>query len=399
MPVWYLLRRAPRIKYLHRIGAVHVKKTMIWIHAVSAGEVIAAGRLLAILPECRVHITVMSGTGYAAAAQLAADNTRISYSYLPIDFYLFQKRFIKKLACKTLIVVEHDFWPAMLRIAGKLHIRRIAVNVCFKPRDTAVLKKISFYHPLVYNFDHFLVQNTEAASVAEQIRPLAGKIVVAGNIKYLPLTETPVIPDAVTKICRGKKIIVFGSSHNPEEQLAADAVFTKGAESDRLLILIPRHPERAKEIFTSLSKNYNVRLWSEIERDAVSFPENNTSQSTSINPLQIIIVDKMGISLVWYYAADIVLIGDTFRPSQGGHNFLEPCAFKKAVLYGTYMRSFSDITPMFEAARAVCRVSPESLSASIHGLLDNPAERERMGRAAEKLLKEISFNQNYFKAV
>ncbi|MBL8992707.1 MAG: hypothetical protein JNM63_05160 [Spirochaetia bacterium] len=200
-----------------------------------------------------------------------------------------------------------------------------------------------------------------------------------GNLKILPQENIP----KVSLKTERPLIITFGSSHEGEEALLVNALREQLVERKVLVILIPRHPDRSKELKKTFSK-LRVLLWS--EKPDHSLPAD----------IDLLIVDEMGLSHSVYQHSDVVLIGDTFKPSQGGHNFLEPIFFKKPVVYGMNMISFSDLTPEFEKAGAVLRVSPDALKMKLVELLADPERRREMGEKGYSLLQDLEFKKELF---
>ncbi len=355
----------------------------LWIHAVSAGEVLLTRSLLSLLPDIgRVFITCQSATGMEALKKLYAGSPRVGFSYLPYDFWPVLHRIIGKLSPKSLIVIEHDLWPGLLQIAGKKGVRRILVNAFFKPRDLGILKIFPWAAGLIYNLDLILSQNAESQKIARTLT--RGKIPVheAGNLKVLP---PPAVPPLGLTLAR-PATVTLGSSHEGEEELAVNALRERLASQNVLLVLIPRHPGRAREIAGMFPEN-KILLWSEL----TAVPEKNIPME-----VDILIVDEMGLSLSFYQKSSLVLIGDTFRPTQGGHNFLEPIFFQKPVIYGSRMISFSDLTPIFEKVGAVRRVHPSDLKKNLEELLANPELGRIMGEKAFKILEDLKFRRDLF---
>ena len=89
-----LLRGTKNRAYLERIPerfgwipALESAQPVIWVHAVSVGEVQASGmlvkRLLSAYPDCRVLLTTVTPTGAARVRSLFAGT--VEHRYLPYD--------------------------------------------------------------------------------------------------------------------------------------------------------------------------------------------------------------------------------------------------------------------------------------------------------------------------
>lgn len=375
-----LLRPRTRQATLEKLGWIRPANAEFWIHAVSGGEALLSKTLVKLLPPIgKIFITTQSHTGYLALEKLYGQDARVSIAYLPYDFRPVLRRYIGSLAPKLLIVIEHDLWPGMLAEAGRMGVRRVLVNAFFKPRDLDFLKRFPWIAPLIYRLDLIFAQNETSAALARRITGEKVPVVTAGNLKILP-PEQPTPADLRTARAA---IVTFGSSHDGEEEILVNALREELAARKVLVVLIPRHPDRSKKLRESFAK-LKTLLWSEKKNAAI--PDDT----------DILIVDAMGVSLAFYQASDIVLIGDTFKPTQGGHNFLEPIFFKKPVIYGMNMISFSDLTEVFERQGAVLRVGPEALRKELRDLIADRERRERMGEKAYALLSGLEFKKELF---
>lgn len=384
---WLMVRHLPglfqpqrRKAALQKLGWILPGKAEIWIHAVSGGEALLSKNLVKILPpKGNIFITTQSRTGFEALEKIYGQDARVSYAYLPYDFWPILRRYIGSLDPKLLIVIEHDLWPGILAEVGRRGIRRVLVNAFFKPRDLRFLKAFPWVISLIYHLDLILAQNETSAALAREITGEKVPVLCAGNLKILPSEVHAKAPFRTERL----SVVAFGSSHEGEEEILVNALRDKLSGRKVLIVLIPRHPERAKKLKTFFGE-FKVILWSEKKSDTI--PEE----------IDLLIVDEMGLSLAIYECSDIVLIGDTFLPSQGGHNFLEPIFFKKPVIYGANMISFSDLTPDFEKKGAVLRLGSEELGSELNDLLGDPERQKKMGETGFSLLNALEFKTELF---
>ena len=59
--------------------------------------------------------------------------------------------------------------------------------------------------------------------------------------------------------------------------------------------------------------------------------------------IQIVLLDTIGELASLFQIASIVFVGGSLVPA-GGHNFLEPAVFGKAIVVGPHMDNFAEIT-------------------------------------------------------
>ncbi|MBN8215203.1 MAG: hypothetical protein J0L75_01105 [Spirochaetes bacterium] len=392
---WLVLARLPdllsrdprrRLRARGKLGWVRPGQADLWIHAVSGGEAVLSKTLLGLAPFERALVTTQSDTGMETLRRLyqkdGAIDPRIQIAWFPLDFLPFMGAFYRAVSPKRLLIIEHDLWPGLLSLARRGKTRTALVNASLKPRDLAWLRRFPFLAAFLYDVDHLLAPDAQTVQAFSRWPSLRDRVACSGNLKYRMAVPAPVDGPVFPP----KKVVVFGSSHAPEERLCVDALAHRW--NTTLLVLIPRHPERAAELARQFGGEREVRLYSGLETGA------------SIPPrVEILIVDRMGLTHFFYARADLVLIGDTFRPSQGGHNFLEPLAHGKAVLYGAHMRSFPDLTPRFEAEGGVRRVSPDFLAETLGALLEDAGARLRLGAKGRELLLGLEFDVARFKGL
>ncbi len=163
-------------------------------------------------------------------------------------------------------------------------------------------------------------------------------------------------------------MIVAGSTHDPEEAIVARA-WRAGAPAARL-VLVPRHPQRAREVQDALaSLGAPAQLLSELRRGEVS------------NPRRPAIVDTIGELENVYALADLVYVGGSLVP-HGGQNMLEPAAQGKAVVYGPHVDNFLSEAALLEEAGASRRIADAlGLEQAFRELVADDGARTRMGQA------------------
>jgi 3-deoxy-D-manno-octulosonic-acid transferase len=121
---WWLLRMATTSKYreglIERLGWAHPMEAahgrpVIWLHAVSVGEVLAVSRLVAeldaCLPEYFVAISTTTRTGQQLARERFGD-ARVFYC--PLDLWWAVRAWLTALQPAMLVLAETEFWPNFL---------------------------------------------------------------------------------------------------------------------------------------------------------------------------------------------------------------------------------------------------------------------------------------------
>jgi 3-deoxy-D-manno-octulosonic-acid transferase len=94
-------------------------RDVIWVHAVSVGEVMAAIQLIrelkTLLPGWVVVVSTTTETGQRlAAARLGSQLDGSPVFYLPLDFKFAVRRYLAALKPQLLILMESELWPRLI---------------------------------------------------------------------------------------------------------------------------------------------------------------------------------------------------------------------------------------------------------------------------------------------
>src|SRR4030095_9152961 len=91
------------------------------------GEVGVAATLVRALPaDLPVLVTTITPTGQARARALFAG--RATVAYLPFELGFAIGRFLRRFRPRSLVLVEGDLWPLLLRQARRQEIDAMVVN-------------------------------------------------------------------------------------------------------------------------------------------------------------------------------------------------------------------------------------------------------------------------------
>src|SRR5215467_12455629 len=134
------------------------------------------------------------------------------------------------------------------------------------------------------------------------------------------------------------------------------------------MILAPRHPERFADV-AALVESLGFRL---VRRTLWSG-----------EPLagSVFLVDTIGELAALYSLATIAFVGGSLVP-RGGHNILEPALYGVPIVTGNHYENFRDIVNYFRDRNAVRIVGLAELPLVFMELIEDPQERETLGRNA-----------------
>lgn len=356
---------------------------VIWIHAVSVGEVRAAAPLVRELakryPEHRLLLTTTTPTGAATVIALFDDD--VEHRYAPYDLPSAVTRFLDCVRPEIAIVMETELWPNMFRLCNA---RSIPVCVANLRMSAAAMRRYLRVARLVRaTLANAAVLAAQSSADAERLRTLGappGAIHVTGSIKFelnLPASLRETAEVLRGQWGRDRPVWLAASTHEGEEELvlAARAQLTRRFP-DHLLVIVPRHPERFGQAARVAKKaGCRTALWSErrgpIPRD-----------------IEIVIGDTMGELQLFYAAADVAFVGGSLVTT-GGHNLLEAAAVGTPVVFGPNMFNFDEIARItIERGAGVQVQNASQLAPAISDFLGNANRRFEAGEAGKRMVDE-----------
>ena len=351
-------------------------RRLVWVHAVSVGEVRACLPLLKELrrsePDAALLLSCMTFTGKEVGQDLDEVDLCI---FLPFDISFLVKRALRQLQPQAVLLIETEIWPNLVRMVAELQIPLLMVNGRISdrsfPRYLMVKRLLS---PLLGHFTRFCMQTRMDALKIVRLGASSEKVEVTGNMKFdLPAPDFS--SAEIRSMCRAfalpekRMVWVAGSTRQGEEQLIVDAfkvLLEKGYDLN--LVLVPRYPERAG----SVAELVKIAGLEPVMRSEL------TDLHPSLANRDVLIGDTLGEMLKIYACADLVFVGGSLVPV-GGHNVLEACMLNKPVLFGPHTQNNKQIVSLLLEAEGGVRVTPENLSGEVEKLVRESALRERIG--------------------
>ncbi|MEN6451509.1 MAG: glycosyltransferase N-terminal domain-containing protein, partial [Thermoguttaceae bacterium] len=232
------------------------KKTRLWLHAVSVGEVNLLAPLLKKIEaerpqwECVISTTTMTGMALARKK-----HPRQTTFYCPLDFSWAVSAAMRRVRPDLLVLAELELWPNLIR-AAKRHGANVAViNGRLGEKSFRGYRRI---RPMVASvlrqIDLLAVQDE---TYAERFRSLGARpesVCVTGSMKY-DGAQTDRNNAATRRLASlagfsaDDIVLLAGSTQEPEEEMALAAFRELSRQHPRLrLVLVPRHPDRFEAV-------------------------------------------------------------------------------------------------------------------------------------------------------
>lgn len=381
--LWWRGRHQPayRDRWQERLGyfAPPARKQGVWFHLVSAGETIAAAPLIRAYldarPETPVVVTTTTPTGSERVRALFGD--RVLHVYAPYDYKSAVKRFLDRTRPRLLVLMETELWPQMLAACARRGIPVVSVNARLSERSARRYARIgTLTHRMLHSISHIACQFANHRQRFIDLGADAARVSVEGSVKFdlMPPANLDAATQALRQAWRPKRMAwVAGSTHEGEDTVVLAAHARVRQEfPDALLVLVPRHPERAPAIAAA----------------CVPLRAHLLSSADLPADVAVLIGDRMGELMLLYGLADVAFVGGSLV-DRGGHNVIEPAWHGLPILMGPSDRNFADVVAPLEAVHAIARVTDaESLAAALITLLHDADERMRRGTAARQIVDE-----------
>lgn len=393
LPYWLyqILRHGKyRSGFVERMGKVPARLSasregsraprVIWVHAVSVGEVLAVSGLVEqirrSLPQHRVLVSTTTDTGQELARKRFGEE---NVFYFPMDFGFAIRPYLQALQPELVVLAETEFWPNFLRLAHASGVRIAVVNARISDRSWPSYSRFRWaLRRMLIHIDLFLAQTSEDGARLQSIGAEPGRVQVTGNLKFdVSLPSPPPVVESLRRSLAAEgagPVLVCGSTVEGEEPPLLKAFENLRVGHPRaVMILAPRHPERFDEVAILLRQ--------------LGIPSVRRSQwQGEALAGGVLLVDTIGELAALYALADVAFVGGSLVP-RGGHNIIEPAQHGVAIVTGNHTENFRDIVALFQSRDAVRIVGLSELPLTLMQLLADDEERRALGRRAEETMR------------
>ena len=326
--------------------------TLIWLHAVGLGEVLALRGLVAKLHAQQPDWQYLITSNTLTSAQVLAQNMppQTMHQFAPLDTPQAAKRFLDHWQPDLAIWAEQELWPGLVYRTDVRGISLAMVNARMNSASFAKRQRVA--RLFADAFARFAIVSAQDAETATHLSAMgAGSVRIDGSLKPIAPPLTSVGLAALQTQTQGRFVWVMASSHPADEGVAIAAHKRLLMERpDALLIIAPRDINRgARIVVTATSEGLNA---------------NARSDKAAIAG-QVYVADSFGEMGLWYRLADAALIGGTFDQTEG-HNPWEAIQLRARVLHGPRIGNFkADYSDLSDAGAATMVNDPEALCAAL----------------------------------
>jgi 3-deoxy-D-manno-octulosonic-acid transferase len=380
--LWMKGRRNPgyRRHWRERLGRdLPQGGEVVWLHAVSVGEVRAAEPLVRALlarhPDKSLLITVMTPTGRQTVQQLFGDSVRCRY--LPYDLPGPVQRFLAALQPSVAIFLEVELWPNLYAALAARGVPLYLVNARLSEKSLRGYRYLGTLIRATLRAVRRVAAQTELDKARFlQLGVPADAVSVTGNLKFdiqLPCDLAERARQIRQQLSGRQPVWVAASTHQGEETavLAAHVELLQ-RYPHALLVLVPRHPERAAAIMRHCdSRHLTCRLFS----------------ASAFADASVLVVDQLGLLVYCYAIADVAFVGGSLV-DRGGHNPIEALLAGTPVISGPHVHNFAAVYAQLQQAGAAVSIeSAAQLPAQLHAWCSDVRAREQAVSAGENVIR------------
>lgn len=398
---WKMVKRGKyRDGILERFGVYPRKlreemrgREVIWIQAVSVGEVMAALKLIEELQTRFTSAKILLSTTTARGHQVALQKVPpgVSVAYYPLDFYAPVLSAFLTFRPRIILLMEGEIWPNLMWLAQRAGVPVGLANADLSRRSERRYKRFGLlFRPIFRIFTWVFTQTNDDEKRFDPLGVRKEAVQMVGSLKFDTATPTHALTLDARKLLTEqgvmpeRPVFVAGSTHEGEEEVII-RVYQKLKESfpHLFLILAPRHDERTREVETILTRA-GLSYIKRTELDA-----GGDNDGARLSQRDALLINTTGELRAWYEVATVIVIGNSLVGHKGGHNIIEAAMTGHPVLYGPNMQDWEQIARQFVEAHAAIQVPDENaLLEKMESLLHDKLEREAVGQRAKTLIAE-----------
>jgi 3-deoxy-D-manno-octulosonic-acid transferase len=359
---------------------------VVWVHAVSVGEVLAAVRLVTELKATLgdssiVVVSTTTATGQALARERFGAERVFFY---PLDFAWAVRAYLRALRPKMLVLMENELWPRMLVECERANVPVVVVNARVSDRSFARGVRLrAFWGKMLRRVALFLVQTSEDERRLLAMGASERAVQVAGNLKYdVRAPKQSRVVELIQDAVGNRPVVVAGSTVEERDSWEESLVIhawggVARAVPEAVLVIAPRHPERFDLVYSIAEEYGTVRVTELLAGSAAAVKQGGN-----------ILLDTIGDLAAVYELADVAFVGGSLV-RKGGHNPLEPAQLGVPVIMGPSYENFRDVVERMEHAGGIRIIkNSEELELALIDLLKNREMAAAVGQRGRIAFEE-----------
>lgn len=353
---------------------------VLWMHASSLGEyeqgLPVLEKLKEQFPEHKTLVTFFSPSGYENVKKRKQIADAICY--LPFDRKKDVKEFVSTFKTEIFFTVKYDYWYNLLQELKNQGAKVYVISALFYEHQIFFENYGKWFaKQLKENIDWFFHQTIKSSALAKNIGLINST--VSGDTRFdrvKQFLDSDNHLDFIEEFKASKKLIVFGSSWQAEEDIAQ--------------ILAKKLPEA--KIIIAPHDLHRVPHLQKIFPNAILYSSLSNARTLELSNFPVLIIDSIGKLSKLYSYADLAVVGGGFH-SAGLHNILEASVYGVPVIFGNQYKKNPEADDLIKAKGAKSFDDFVLASAFITQIICDDSKVE----ADEKsLLKEMAKNAGNF---
>ncbi|KAL7096712.1 hypothetical protein ACP275_10G096700 [Erythranthe tilingii] len=386
-------RREHPLRWRERLGVPSAPRPtghLIWFHAVSLGEGLAAIPVIKCCLERRPDVTILMTTATTSAFEVIKNRlpSNVIYQFAPLDIPSTVDAFLQHWRPNAVMLMESELWPNLIMCAARNGIAMTLLNGRMSTKSFQ-----NWSHPLILPLISLMLSKFSLILPLSTIQGIhfqllqASPVIInySGDLKYAVADfcvsegEKKGLEELEAQLS-GRKVWMASSIHKGEEEVFIGTHnMLKQNHADIVTIIVPRQPQHGQDIAQKLQEEgISVALRSRGD---------NLTPETSIY-----VVDSLGELRDFYRLTPIAVIGGSFAAGSAGHNISEAAAAGCAVLTGNHVGHFSHMVAEMQRVNplSVLQVSGEKLAEAVNELFGNVEIFEARRLAARQAYHALS---------
>lgn len=345
-------------------------RKLLWFHSSSLGEFEQAKPIIEKLKKeknVNIIITFFSPSGYRNSIKYPFADI---ISYIPFDTRKQAARFVDTVKPDLAVFMRYDFWPNFVKVLKEKNIPSYIVDATMRKDSSRLLPVSKSFHKALFNdIAGILTVSSEDAGNFERFGYPEERLKAVGDTRFdrvyqksLEAKSRKLFADGLLD---GKKVFVFGSSWEADEEVVLPAVEKLFRYDENIVMIIAPHEPTLVHL-EKLEHAFEGKI------PAIRF-----SFMNNYNGERIIIIDSIGILLTLYHYADLVYVGGSFK--QGVHNVLEPAVYGVPVLFGPRIGNSREALKMVDLGCGIRIQNKKEAYRNLRRLFSDDKERSRLG--------------------
>ncbi len=356
-------------------GLARTAGPLVWIHAASVGETTSVLPLIEVLTGRNIQVLLTTVTRTSAELARQRLPSGAVHQYAPFDCPQYWNRFLKAWRPDLAITVESEIWPACFLSLRAHGCPLCLVNGRMSERSFRGWSRVP--RSARFIFGQFAVALAQSPAEAARLKTLGcARVGQPGNLKFdsVPADPDPAGLEDLKSMIAGRPVWLAALTHPGEEQIVLSAHRDLlAANPELLLLLVPRHPERAGDIIGLIEE-----LGLSVARRSAGDPVEAGTQ--------VYLGDTLGEMSLFYSLSEVVFLGGSFSDA-GGHNPVEAAAFDTAIMTGPKVANARPVYKSLWQDEGALRLDhPGELAGEISRLLQDEEARQVQARAAREII-------------